>query len=731
MGWNSNLYSTILFLGAIIGLSLVWAGWQRRSAPGARMFAGSMLAVTLWAAGYAFELGLPGLPAKIWSAKIEYIGIVSVILFWFFFMLAYTGHENWLTPRNLTLFSIEPALVVILVWTNELHYWFWKTVTLDTSGLLPVFSATYGPGFFMHTVYSYILLLASTALLVRQAIRTTGVYRQQMLVILPGALAPWLGNAAYIIMGLPLDLTPFGFLVTGMVVAWSLYRYQLLDLVPAAQEKVVQSLRDGVIALDGQDRIVQVNPAAERLIGRRAVELVGLPIASLLAGRPDLMERFGNVTQARAEIEMQVNGDRRILAIDLDPITDRRGALNGRVVVMRDITQEKLFERELRRQALVFENILDSVIITGLDGKILDANPATEALFGYAKAELLGQSPGQLWHRHEETASLNQAILEGLQSQGRWVGEINFVRKDGQAGVAEVVVVPLLDENGQRAASIGVSHDITARVKSEQALRGEQRLSESLVAELVTARDVAEAANRAKTTFLANMSHELRTPLTAILGFSELLDEFLAHQMYDRMQQGLTSIQSASRHLVAVINDLLDISRIETNRLVLAHETFELSVLIEDVLNTVRPLMSKNENTLTVDLPASLGALQADPTRLRQVLINLLGNAAKFTEKGYIHLEAQRIAGNGGARNEAVQICISDTGIGMTPEQMQKLFIPFQQADMSDTRRYGGSGLGLAISQRLCEMMGGKITAESEYGKGSKFTVQLPANGNQ
>jgi signal transduction histidine kinase len=233
-------------------------------------------------------------------------------------------------------------------------------------------------------------------------------------------------------------------------------------------------------------------------------------------------------------------------------------------------------------------------------------------------------------------------------------------------------------------------------------------------------RQLAEASQH-KSQFLANMSHELRTPLNAIIGVSEMLREDAEALKQDT--EPLDRVLGAGRHLLALINDILDLSKIEAGRMELQLEDFALAPLIDGVVKTIEPLAAKNENRLTVNCDSAIGRLYADQMRLRQALLNLMSNANKFTERGTISVDARHGHENGRAW---ITIAVADTGIGMTPEQMGKLFQEFSQADASTTRKYGGTGLGLAISKRFCEMMGGDITVESEIGRGSTFTIRLP-----
>src|SRR5262245_30482913 len=235
-----------------------------------------------------------------------------------------------------------------------------------------------------------------------------------------------------------------------------------------------------------------------------------------------------------------------------------------------------------------------------------------------------------------------------------------------------------------------------------------------------------EVADRHKSEFLANMSHELRTPLNAIIGYSEMLQEESQDLGQENFIPDLQKIEGAGKHLMSLINNILDLSKIEAGKMDLFLEVFDIRPMLEEIVNTIKPLVDKNSNTLHLRCSADVGAMTADLTKVRQTLFNLISNACKFTERGTITLEVARER-NGGA--EWLRFCVSDTGIGISPEQINKLFQAFTQADTSTTRKYGGTGLGLAISQKFCQLMGGQISVSSSLGQGSTFTIRLPAAG--
>ena len=360
-----------------------------------------------------------------------------------------------------------------------------------------------------------------------------------------------------------------------------------------------------------------------------------------------------------------------------------------------------------QRQKQYFEDLVlnSPVAVVTLDTQhnIVSCNPAFESLYGYRQAEVVGRNLDEListeTSRSEAVAITQHVLAEGAV---RSIGQRR--RRDGTLVDVEVLGVPVRVD-GELVGLMGLYHDIS---------------------ELTAARKAAEEANSAKSQFLASMSHELRTPLNAIIGYSEMVEEEVTDLGHPELAPDLQKIRSAGKHLLALINDILDLSKIEAGRTELYLEDFDVADLVRDVATTIRPLVEKNRNQLVTRAEAA-GPMLGDLTKVRQMLLNLLSNACKFTEQGTITLEARRVAGPGGG--DEVHFRVADSGIGMTPAQMNKIFEAFAQADASTSRRYGGTGLGLAITRQFATLMGGDISVESEPGRGSAFHIRLPASG--
>ncbi|MEN6310229.1 MAG: PAS domain S-box protein, partial [Acidobacteriota bacterium] len=398
--------------------------------------------------------------------------------------------------------------------------------------------------------------------------------------------------------------------------------------------------------------------------------------------------------------------------------------------IIRDITVQKRAEQALRDSERKYRELVENansiILHWAPDGRILFVNEFGLRFFGYSEKELLGRNVvGTIVPESDSDDRNLKPLMEEIGRDPvafeQNINE-NMLRSGERVWTAWTNKV-VLDERGRVAEVLSIGLDITARKHAEDELRAikashERRVAER-TAELVVAKDRAEQADRLKSAFLATMSHELRTPLNSVIGFTGLLLQGLAGPLNDEQAKQLRMVRDSGQHLLALINEVLDISKIEAGQVELHNESFDLSESIRKVLQTVTPQADKKALRLDARTAADLGLITSDRRRVEQILLNLLSNAIKFTKTGEVRVAGRREQGR-------VVVRVSDTGIGIKPEDLGTLFRPFRQVDSGLTRQYEGTGLGLAISKRLVERMGGAISVESRWGEGSTFEVVLP-----
>ncbi|MCX8066738.1 MAG: GAF domain-containing protein [Anaerolineae bacterium] len=360
MRWQYPPHIWPLLIAGVTAVVLALLAWRRRPAPGAVPLAVLLLAVAEWSGCYALELITRERSLALLWARMGYLGIVTVPAAWLALVVQYTGRENWLAGRRWLLLTVVPALTWLAALTNDHHGLLWSRVEQIAQGAYVFLSPTYGAGWWVHFVYSYLLLLLGAALLIRELFRARSLYRGQILALLSGVLLPWLANALYVFRLNPLhpvDLTPFAFTLAGLLALLTFSRFRLLNIVPIARWTVVDSMADGVIVLDTQGRIVDLNPAAERIFRRPASELIGQPIQQVVVRRRDLVERYRDALHVQEEIVVGEGEEQRIYDLRISPLYDRRGRLGGRVVVLREVTSLKQAEEVLRRREAILEAI--------------------------------------------------------------------------------------------------------------------------------------------------------------------------------------------------------------------------------------------------------------------------------------------------------------------------------------------------------------------------------------
>ncbi|WP_170766453.1 response regulator [Ruegeria lacuscaerulensis] len=432
-----------------------------------------------------------------------------------------------------------------------------------------------------------------------------------------------------------------------------------------------------VMCISNNGKLLFANKASDPML-----EALGLKVGADVT--EDWLARVKKGLQEDKRQDFECHADGMVYALLLWPVPDAKHVnLYGR-----DVTQLKQAEKRMRELARIPEENPNPVLRITDEGKLVYANKASAPLIKALQLKV-GDRVGTGWRKR---------VAKGL---------LEDQRQDFEYEAGGLIFALLLWPVPEGGYANIYGRDITTQKQVESELR--------------VAKDIAETANKTKSTFLANMSHELRTPLNAIIGYSELMLEEAIDQNDGANLSDLRKIQSAGKHLLALINDILDLSKIEAGKMEFNLETFDVFQMVKDVNTTVRPLAEKNGNILEIACSEDIGEMVCDLTKVRQALLNLLSNACKFTENATITLSVRR-------SNEPDQLdfTVIDQGIGMSPEQADKVFDAFTQADSSTTRNYGGTGLGLSITKVFCEQLGGDIHCDSTLGEGSTFTIRLP-----
>jgi len=602
MTFQGNFEAIPFGIAAAVSITLAVFAWRRRSLPMAPAFLTLMAGEATWALSEALELVVIETPAKEVFIAIRIAGAVTTILGVLAFVLRYTGHADWLAPRRFALICAPAVGFIAVAWTNQWHHFYWVEHIPYTGCQFVITRPIYAAGFWIHFGYCYLLVGVCALLLAQAAVQSAGVYRAQAIVMLFAVLVPWVVNMvdmSEVIGYTHVDTAAMTFAVTGVAFLSGLFRFRLLDLTPVAWAVVVKGMNDPVVVIDQGGRIVELNPAALRLVGRPLGEVLGVEAAQAFHYWPELITWLKKSTASDNEAAFEIDGPDTEKPCSFDARFSRLGAdvrTAGWVLVLRDVSPQK------------------------------------------------------------------RAALERV------------------------------------------------RMLREQAARAE-----------------AEATNIAKDRFLATLSHELRTPLTPVLATvtAMLSDADLPESLHSVLEMIRRNVVLEAR----LIDDLLDLSRIRTGSLLFERELTDAHHLINQVIEICRADLANAGLRLVVDLTARRHHVDVDPIRFQQALWNLIKNAIKFTPTGgEISVRSLNRHENAGTQDAGdLVIEVADSGIGIDPAVLPRIFDVMEQGGISTTRRFGGLGLGLTISRSIIEQHGGLLSAQSPGpGQGATFTIEMP-----
>jgi signal transduction histidine kinase/DNA-binding NarL/FixJ family response regulator len=724
-----DLFLILLLISVAISSALFVYALIRRPLAGTIPLALAMLGNVIWSGGYALEVHSAPLANKIFWDNFQFLGVDLLVggLFAAIFMA--------LQPKIHRFFWI----LCILPVANFLIVWFYPDETLirsnasiNTIGAFPVLSYGYGPWFWVVQIYTILLIVLMLGVAVYTVATAPKIYRDQSLLLLAGFAFPVIGmvmtlTGFELFPGMPyLDLSPLTFTLANPVIVLAVLHYRWLDLIPAAREQLVEQLPDAVLIVDAQLRVIDCNPSAVWLLGADATKIMNQPLHRWLPEVSAVLQTeqptIRNFLLQRKNADTTTLFDGTFTRFREDSWIRR-----GWLIVLRDITNLRQTEQALLQSEQLLQATGRIAQVGGweydLASKKMHYSPQLPIIF-----DLPPDHPAQAfdaWKMYtpESRALIEAAYAEALEHAQPWDLELQiitakqrqiWIRSQGEAVLSAGRVIKvraaLQDITAQKQTELALQNELEERVRTEQAL--------------ALAKEEAEAANRAKSEFLANMSHEIRTPLNAVIGLSELL---LDTSLNATQSDYVSTVRNSGDALLAIVNDILDFSKIESGHLELEQRAFALSTCFEETLDLVALAASRKQLLLLYQCDSRLPHMVVgDQTRLRQIILNLLSNAVKFTEQGEVLLEV--IAAKPyepHATHVSLQVRVHDTGIGIPPDRMDRLFRSFSQVDSSVTRLYGGTGLGLAISQRIALLMQGEITVESTVGSGSTFTLTL------
>ena len=710
---QSSLYVVLLALSAGVSAFAASIAWGRRKIPGAASVVLFLLGLCVWSLTYGLFWASPSFMRPFWL-NVTYFGVVSAPVAYFAFTLYQTGRHAWISrTRNRLLLSLVSVVTLILLWTDSYHgLFFGGKRTPDSSAFFDG-----GLFFWLSTLYLYGLMLAGTLLLFQAWRHSHPVFRSQAGLVLFAALLPWLSNIISLSGLNPLhglDLTPMSFTLTGLIIAYSLYRTGLLDLAPVARSQVVDTMADSVIVVDAQQRIVDTNPAAVALLAALNTDVegsaVGQRIDRLVPACAD-----GWLETGQAEFTGRVVGpdggdDLRSYRVTISPLVNGEGTRQGCVLVVSDVTHSKRMEAALQQNLTyfraIFETSTDAVfILEAGSGRILDANARASEIYGYPRDELIGT--GEItrfltdiapYRTTDALAWFRKARAEGPQTF-EWLGR----RKDNRHIWLDVTIRHA--QLGDTERFVMTMNDITERKRTQQ-------------------RDFELALERERVQilehFIRDASHEFRTPLATIRTSLYLLAR---SQDPAYRQAKITQIDRQITRLTRLVEMQVTLTTLDSG-VSLNLGSVDVNGLVRQSVEAERP-NNQAGPCLTLALGADVGLLAADADLLDEALRHLIGNAIRHTDAGGV------VTVRTSRQDDVVRIEIHDTGQGIPAEALPRIFDRFFRLDAAHTS--AGFGLGLPIARRIIEAHGGQIDVSSQAGEGSVFTItlsvaQLPAN---
>jgi PAS domain S-box-containing protein len=712
MHWQYTPYTPFVVVAAVVSAGLALLVWRRRPAPGATSFTLLMLALTWYALTTALQLSEATLTGQYFWARMGILGLFTIPVALLVFALKYIGHQKWLTPRNVALLLIPPLATQALAWTNDSHRLLFAEIRPVFDGGVVYLGFTRGAFMNVINAYSYLLLLLATFLLGRAFAHSPRLYRGQIGILLAGILPVWLVNAVQVLglNPLPVPPTSLAFTLFGLAGGWSLYRYRLFDIMPVARDAVIESMDDAVIVLDVHDRVVDLNPAAQEIIGRTASQAVGQPIAGVFPAWKDLAKCCRDAAEARTELALGQGSRPRHFDLQISSLY-RRKRRAGRLIVLRDITERKLAEEAIReserRLADIINFLPDATLVTDCQGRVIAWNRAIEEMTGAQADEMLGKGDYEYaipFYGERRPILVDLVLLPDeefitryaqLQRQGAVLaGETYVPHLEGGARYLYATASALHDSKGNVVGAIETIRDITERKRGEEE---RERLIEELDA------------------YAHTVAHDLKNPLAVIVGYIDVIKDCYDRLSDEELREHLAAVTRASHKMTNIIDELLILASVRQVDEVQAGPLDMAAIVGEAQKRLANSIV---ESRAEIVAPAGWPAAVGHGPWVEEIWTNYLSNAIKYGGQ-----PPRVMLGAGAQENGAVRFWVRDNGPGLKPEEQKRLFIPFTRLNQA---RVEGQGLGLSIVRRIADKLGGQVGVESAPGQGSTFWFTLP-----
>lgn len=707
-GFPFASYLGLCVVAVLLGLLL-----PRIRRPGAAPIFIIVVATALWYCGEFFETPSTDLGTRLIWAQTRYLGIVVLPTAWFVFACQFGQRRHWVRPRNIALLSVFPILTLILVWTSEYHMLFWRQFWLDFSQPIPVVRFEEGTFYWLHTVYSYTLILLATWILYRTSRHAGQQYRKQARLVIFAVAFPIVANVFFQLGVRPksnIDLTPAMLIVTCAMLTWNLLSRGFLNPpIKLARNLVVQSMGDGIIVVDLDGTIVDLNPAAQSMLQGSQDGLLGRPLKEILT-IPPLTQSCPEGSKCHEIERADESGLRHFYELHVSPVIQPWMGHAGYVIDLRDVTAQRHAEEEHRRLFAAIEQVGELVVITDIDGKVTYANPAFVQATGYERLEVYGQDLRFLTKlRQGEPFEKSPLDVRGFADASSTRCTIHD--KTGKGFLVDVSVSPIQDGQGRRIGYVLVQRNVTEHVRLENALRQAQKME-----------TVGQLAG--------GVAHDFNNLLQVIGGCAEVALQDLDPENHASVMIG--EIVRAGDRAARLVRQLLTFSRQQA----IAPENIDLNTVIGQLLKMLERVIGEHIDIEFLTRP-SLPYVYADRGQIEQVITNLAVNARDAMPHGG-KLTIEMIAATFGADSTLIHpwatpgpyvgFSIADTGCGMDAQTLERIFEPFFTTKEGEK----GTGLGLATVYGIVKQHGGIVSVYSEVGQGSVFKVYLPvAEGMQ